>query len=1310
MCIIKGKINILVFNLYKKIIEDKNKYALWYYFFMKSLIIKNAQMSSKGNGIRWKVDDKNYWVSLEVLAGFGITGNSVLSERMIILDDKKEIRKNKNWYFLNSINIMKITADKDEIGKHEEEIKEKVREINKKYEEEIFDENLDDDYIDTNPIKEIDFDSLYSGVDFYEITEQKKKISPNEKLIQKSIKLKPTKYNNGIVKVDDYNYLTIKSMTNEDFDSFIEGKITSIKIKKISTPKIPEKYKDKPEEIIKFLHSKNLDSYITKTDEASFLKGTLSIKELIDKMLKTSNAKFVKLQKVAKKALMIKRETGMNPFVLAWPYVVGKTERGTLIHAPLAYRNISIKESLNEYEFTIDDNFTINTYPILKNYTDNNNEVNEITPLHSNLKDVLIEFYKHGIKVTKPSSSKIINYVKIDKDADGYLNNLFTLSNEAILKLKPSDEHIFYDLKNIIKNYGDFSLPSSTFEFAPEVPSSIPRSFINDVDNSKANAIKKALDKSVVIFGPPGTGKSATITSIIGKIISSNKNALFVAEKATAINVIESNLREIGLSDFVVNLNDTSKIEFEKKFNNIIKIVHNPKYKEIIDIPAIDYASKWLNSNSSRYNILKQFIDRFESLKTLGEVISLVNIMNDNNFSLSSTKEMIDLNSKISNYKRDLTNAKKKATMLNNQIEKLNIQIKLFVKKQVDDFNNLAHFEKIFETWEELSKVSETNTTLEATPLLFQPKNDRRAKKIEKTSREIIRRAILFSKEAVNEYENQMNTKERLISEYDFIKNDINIRESSLKRYNEDYVSLVLGHEDIVKMLTEDDIKKIKDNNEVLNIDLNVEWDNLNRQKKHDIKKVRKAIINNYAVNFKNWLKNNPDMVKKVKRLTTFVNNQLHNRNQNIIKMFQVGYDVLTKLFPTIMMNPDLVSMIIPPKKGMFDYSIFDEASQIRLHKAIPALHRSNITIVAGDDKQLGPTDLFTDIERDEDYDLDLEEDISLNNNTLLNYAKDEYYNVHLTTHYRSKSKDLIEFSNKTFYDNRIMMADTPNPSFDGDPPIIVEEIGGIWEHEYINHDEARRAVELVQKYRELGKTVGVITFNNPQKKLIGELLVSNINGDLLQPDEFFIKSIKDVQGDEMDVIVFSLAYGKRRSSDTYTSSFGQFSKEKINVAITRSKLRVHVLKSIPSIKIDARNDDTLVFKRWLEFIENYSQSKFDFSNHKNTFRSEFEEDYFNTINKLYGSDFLIMSNYNVGPKEIDIVIYDKHKNEFLGAIELDGVRYHGDLEEILNDYERQNFLENLGWKFIRTTPSQYYSNRDRRVEEDFNNLLKTNQ
>lgn len=87
-----------------------------------------------------------------------------------------------------------------------------------------------------------------------------------------------------------------------------------------------------------------------------------------------------------------------------------------------------------------------------------------------------------------------------------------------------------------------------------------------DADSSQENVIRAAAEgKSFILQGPPGSGKSQTITNMIATAAGSGKSVLFVTEKATARAVITDNLGRLevdgahSLNDFVLDFEHLNK-------------------------------------------------------------------------------------------------------------------------------------------------------------------------------------------------------------------------------------------------------------------------------------------------------------------------------------------------------------------------------------------------------------------------------------------------------------------------------------------------------------------------------------------------------------------------------------------------------------------------------------------------------------------------------------------------------------------------------------------------------------------------------
>ena len=129
--------------------------------------------------------------------------------------------------------------------------------------------------------------------------------------------------------------------------------------------------------------------------------------------------------------------------------------------------------------------------------------------------------------------------------------------------------------------------------------------------------------------------------------------------------------------------------------------------------------------------------------------------------------------------------------------------------------------------------------------------------------------------------------------------------------------------------------------------------------------------------------------------------------------------------------------------------------------------------------------------------------------------------------HYRSRSFELIEFSNNHFYEGKLRLLPHFNVANSKEPTIHYVKTDGIWEKN-INHKEAAKVVKIVSDILagEAELSIGIVTFNVAQQAYIQDLLEESfIKKDLIIPEDLFVKNIENVQGDERDVIIFSTAY-----------------------------------------------------------------------------------------------------------------------------------------------------------------------------------------
>ena len=316
--------------------------------------------------------------------------------------------------------------------------------------------------------------------------------------------------------------------------------------------------------------------------------------------------------------------------------------------------------------------------------------------------------------------------------------------------------------------------------------------------------------------------------------------------------------------------------------------------------------------------------------------------------------------------------------------------------------------------------------------------------------------------------------------------------------------------------------------------------------------------------------------------------NKRRSEKHNRLSLRQIAskdIDLFTTFFPIILTTPDSCCNLFQGKNFYFDYVVFDEASQLKLEDNLPAILKGKTVIIAGDEHQMPPSNYFSKIfeggyqdeEEIEEEDQALQKNSLLSVESLLDFALEYKYDKHhLDFHYRSKHPYLIDFSNVAFYNGKLR----PLPRFESENPITFYQVDGTF-HEYMNEAEALKVIEILKQIqpREDGSypSVGVATFNISQRNFIRKKLLWLRN----QPTEqefaekltaleqagLFIKNLENIQGDERDIIILSVTYGKKKDGK-FTQSFGPLNQQKgyklLNVIITRAKEKIYVCNSIP--------------------------------------------------------------------------------------------------------------------------------------------------
>ncbi len=435
---------------------------------------------------------------------------------------------------------------------------------------------------------------------------------------------------------------------------------------------------------------------------------------------------------------------------------------------------------------------------------------------------------------------------------------------------------------------------------------------------------------------------------------------------------------------------------------------------------------------------------------------------------------------------------------------------------------------------------------------------------------------------------------------------------------------------------------------------------------------------------------------------------QKKKRHKPVRRLLEEIPEALTRLTPCLMMSPLSVAQYLPADRDVFDVVIFDEASQITTWDAIGSLARGRQVVVAGDPKQMPPTNFFARADDDPDGDIDVEGDLESILDEMLGAGIPQKT---LNLHYRSRRESLIAFSNARYYDSRLVTF--PAPVFP-DQGVRLIPVKGHYERGKARHNlaEARAIVaEILARLthpdeEQRGRSIGVVTFNAEQQTLIENLLdearaahpeIEWAFSPEAVTEPVFVKNLETVQGDERDVILFSVTYGPDRSGRV-TMNFGPLNREggerRLNVALTRARHEMRVFSTLRPDQIDlnrTRARAVIDLKHFLEYAERGPAALGEaVYGPQGDFESPFEAAVARALRER-GWD--VHPQIGVSAYRIDLgVVHPDRPGAYLAGIECDGASYHSSAYARERDKIRQQVLEGLGWTLLRVWSLDWWS------------------
>jgi len=945
------------------------------------------------------------------------------------------------------------------------------------------------------------------------------------------------------------------------------------------------------------------------------------------------------------------------------------------------------------------------------------------------------------------------------------------------------------------------------------------------------SAIKNKGCKYITVEGPPGTGKSHTITAVVFNAILKNQSVLVLSDKKEALDVVEdkitdtmnkvrhdkhfqnpilrlgktgSTYSQILSTSSVENIKThyrATKKDYENLENNTKKLSNT--LKEDLDAEILAYSEIDINEIHELFDLENYFKDKSipvdidELTKESGSIIELEEFrkifnnlkdkISDNNqlfsfFSLSS--ETVDTTDKFQEFIRLLCSLKEILSKLKEVFGENLTSISDFRELSDKDLKRLNNFIKDYDNLRNwifgyfLKKKEVEKVNLEFKKVYPYSNIDQPHESINRL-KEIL--------EILNYAENlKSGIKSSLISNIDFIK--------LIHRLSIDQ-KLIKSIQEIVEL--DDDLVYLKDNlnkypntlkkSKINTFDISslcdneiLKMNNLNFNKLIRYLSIKQKIEKGFRdIPESNYALQKESLESLVTAQMTYImDGRLvdfydHNRNdaktlRDIIRKKQrFPKDEFLKLkeaFPCILAGIRDYAEYIPLEPEIFDLVIIDEASQVSIAQAFPALLRAKKILILGDKKQFSNVKsaqaktntnreylndlrgVFTKNVSKETVQLARLDKFNIKTSILEFFEFITNYNTQLLKYFRGY-KEIISYSNKHFYQDNLQVM-----------KIRGKSINEVIKFSVVKHDnkqeliqntnipEVNYIINELQKLKEQdsNSSIGIITPHTNQQKLLIEMI-----NKLPERDYYFdklqlkIMTFDTCQGEERDIIFYSMVATEdldrlwgvfiKDLSDVDIEEDGKIKAQRLNVGFSRAKECIHFILSKSLDKYSGSIGEAM---RHYQYILEEAKKEKDVSEVDEKSKMEPE-----VLNWFYQTEFWkqnkddieFIPQFKIGKylRQLDrtydhpnykvdflLVYKDETHKEYKIIIEYDGFREHfKDIDEINEfnyqdyctdgDVYRQKVLEGYGYKFLRINKFNIGDNPIKTLDERIGKLLK---
>ena len=428
-------------------------------------------------------------------------------------------------------------------------------------------------------------------------------------------------------------------------------------------------------------------------------------------------------------------------------------------------------------------------------------------------------------------------------------------------------------------------------------------------------------------------------------------------------------------------------------------------------------------------------------------------------------------------------------------------------------------------------------------------------------------------------------------------------------------------------------------------------------------------------------------------------------RGVSIRRIMEQLPTLLPQLCPCMLMSPISVAQYIDLKQQPFDLVIFDEASQMPTSESVGAIARGQNLIVVGDPKQMPPTNFFTtNTTAEQEADIDDMESIL---DDCITLSLPEHF---LSWHYRSRHESLIAFSNAQYYDGRLYTF----PSVDDrNSKVTFVPVDGTYDYGRTRSNKAEAEAIVKETLRRLpqGASIGIVAFSKVQQNLIEDLLTDELAHhpdlerlayDVAEP--VFVKNLENVQGDERDVILFSVGYGPDKNGKV-SMNFGPLNnrggERRLNVAVSRARREMMVFSTLQPEQIDLSRSSARGVEGLKRFLEYAKSGRMAVAANQIAEAQQPDSIVTQLAQELQRRGHQVDTKVGRSRFKVDLAIIDPNAPDtYLLGILCDGPNYYETKTERDREVVQPTVLRGLKWQLMRVWTIDWFQNKQSVIEQ----------